>query len=175
MMPEQSENETSPRSISSSAATPARRTASPDDDIDTNMRISRLSSCGWLLNFARLLFCEKIQPSREDPPPGRGGDSGPNLSDLAMRCCPLDSGRVVLALTTDGIGCSCSPAFPTLIRSDATSGSDKRNRAGSGGPNLRAVLGNQIGASWAEDFMGFPEGWTDLEPSETLFTQNVSK
>lgn len=134
-------------------------------------RVSAFNSCKSLMKFARAVFSAKIRQSHVKPRHGRGGDFGSVLNNLGTLCCPSDSGRVALALTTGETGCSCTPNYPTLLRADATRGPDKRLRKGSGGPNLRAVLGHPITPAFAEEFMGFPDGWTDCKDSETLFTQ----
>ena len=55
--------------------------------------------------------------------------------------------------------------WPTPTAADASGGpgtSPKRT----GGPNLRTSVGGQLNPTWVEWLMGFPSGWTDLEPSE---------
>lgn len=56
--------------------------------------------------------------------------------------------------------------WPTPTSADATGGpgtSPKRT----GGENLRTDVNGQLNPQWVEWLMGFPLGWTDLEPSET--------
>jgi hypothetical protein len=56
--------------------------------------------------------------------------------------------------------------WPTPTPSDEVGGpgtSPKRK----GGKNLRTAVNGQLNPTWVEWLMGFPEGWTALEPSET--------
>ncbi len=51
-----------------------------------------------------------------------------------------------------------SPSGPDYARKD---------REGSGGDDLTTQIGGQLNPTWVEWLMGFPLGWTDLEPLET--------
>lgn len=55
--------------------------------------------------------------------------------------------------------------FPTPTQSDGLGGPGSSGR--DGGDNLRTAVGGQPNPTWVEWIMGFPIGWTDLEPSET--------
>lgn len=52
--------------------------------------------------------------------------------------------------------------MPTLTASDASGGPGSSGRAG--GDNLRTKVGGCLSPTWCEWFMGWPIGWTDLNP-----------
>jgi hypothetical protein len=55
--------------------------------------------------------------------------------------------------------------WATPTKSDGTGGPGNSGRQG--GENLRTQVGGSLNPTWVEWLMGFPLGWTDLEPSET--------
>ncbi len=55
--------------------------------------------------------------------------------------------------------------WPTPTMADVTGGPGNSGR--DGGENLRTAVGGQLNPTWVEWLMGFPTGWTDLEPSAT--------
>lgn len=118
-------------------------------------RHSAMSSSALLMSVARALFFARIRASSDQMLLGLGGDSGNPWSELVMWCCPSESEPVALALTIDGIGCSCSPKYNTVCARDYK------------GATNYSSLPRQIGGvphpEFAEDLMGFPERWTELE------------
>jgi hypothetical protein len=94
------------------------------------------------------------------------------LSDLVTLCCPLDSEPVVLGLNIGETGCSCSPRYPTPCARDHKGMSSRSWRGRDAGANRPyATLPDAIGGcphpEFVEELMGFPIGYTDLEPSAT--------
>jgi hypothetical protein len=129
------------------------------------------SSSVLLRNFAHALFSGRIQQLQGQMHLGLGGDSAENWSDLDTLCCPSDSGHVALALTTSENDCSCSPHYRTPTARDWKGMSAKSWRERTKGdttPTLPDQLGGTPHPAFVEHLMGFPEGWTDLEHSETL-------
>jgi hypothetical protein len=55
--------------------------------------------------------------------------------------------------------------WPTPTASDGMGGPGSQGRQG--GENLRTAAGGALNPTFVEWLMGFPPGWTDLEPSET--------
>ena len=55
--------------------------------------------------------------------------------------------------------------WPTPTASDSTGG--QRAASKQGGANLREALGGPLNPTWVEWLMGWPIGWTDLEPLGT--------
>ena len=100
-------------SISSSAATPARATATPAAYTGGDTRISAVSSSGLLTRFGRRLFCARTPTPTGPTLFGPGGECDPHWRVLVTLLCPSDCGPVALALTTDGTGCGCSGTVPT--------------------------------------------------------------
>jgi len=79
-----------------------------------------------------------------------------------------------------GIGGGCSPQWPTPTRSDANG----PGKHGTGGMDLRTTVrqrcgqltdpamgaiqaGGKLNPTWVEWLMGWPLGWTELQPLET--------
>ena len=56
--------------------------------------------------------------------------------------------------------------LPTLTTSDATGKCPPAHHE-TRGHHLKDVIGGKLNPEWAEWFMGFPDGWTDLEGLET--------
>jgi hypothetical protein len=54
--------------------------------------------------------------------------------------------------------------FPTPVADDT---GHRQESYTQGGTALSTVAGGQLNPTWVEWLMGFPPGWTDLEPSET--------
>jgi len=155
--------------------TPASKTASPGEE-SLGDRASALSSSAVLRRFALCLFSERTQRAFGRTPPGPGSDSETSSDPLDMLSSLSVSGRVALALTTDGIGCSCSVRFRTLTAFDAHRGpksaalyreclTSRRHCI-----TLRDQVEHELGMApippaWAEAFMGFPGGWTESKGS----------
>ena len=55
--------------------------------------------------------------------------------------------------------------WPTPTAADGMGGPGSSGREG--GDNLRTAVGGQLNPTWVEWLMGFPPGWTALEPSAT--------
>lgn len=53
--------------------------------------------------------------------------------------------------------------WPTLKASPSGPDYARRNRQGSGGDDLITTVGGSLNPTWAEWFMGYPLGWTELE------------
>jgi hypothetical protein len=70
--------------------------------------------------------------------------------------------------------------LPTLSASSygANRGGAAR-RKGQVRPSLRTLAGAPLSPTWCEWFMGFPEGWTELQPvvqrSETLLSRSAPR
>ena len=56
--------------------------------------------------------------------------------------------------------------WPTPTASDATGGLGQA-ASSEGGMNLRTAVGGQMNPMWVEWLMGWPVGWTDLQPLGT--------
>ena len=128
--------------------------------------VSEVNSSALLMGFARALWLEKILPMFDKMPRGHGGDFDALCENLAMLCCPLDSGRVALGLVIDGIGCSCSVAFPTPTASDWKGGHDIAEKYRQF--NLRDWWRKKTGSrympiAFLEAVQGFPDMWTKLD------------
>ena len=66
-----------------------------------------------------------------------------------------------------GDGLATAPAkLPTLTVADASGGPGLAVTA-DGSPNLRTVVGGALNPDWCEWLMGWPIGWTDLQPLAT--------
>jgi len=149
-----------------SAATPAKKTQLQDRDRGLSSHRLAVSSSGLLMRFALELWCGKIRREYAPTLLGLGGDFDPNWNRLVMACCPLDCEPVVLGLTTDGIGCSCSPHYPTPCKRDYKGMSSRKWRAREGAkatPTLPDKIGGTPHPEFVESLMGFPIGWTDCD------------
>lgn len=153
-------------STSSSAATRAKKTATPEDQQKQLARLSAVSSSALLTNFALALWSGRTRQPSEKTPPGPGGDSDLNLSDLVTQCCPSDSGRVALGRTSGATACSCSPNFRAPNARDWKGMSAKSWRERTKGdktPTLPDQIGGVPHPEFVEELYGFPIGWTDCE------------
>jgi hypothetical protein len=56
---------------------------------------------------------------------------------------------------------------PTARDSKSGKGKTQSDRGRKNGQSLSEVSGGQLNPQWVEWLMGFPDGWTDLEDSET--------
>jgi hypothetical protein len=148
--------------ISSRGETHARRIARPEDPEEQGTRVRQFTSSALLTYFARRLFSVRIQRDHGQMLLGLGGDFDASSSVLATLSCPSDSGPVALALTTDAIGCSCSPSWPTPCARD-WKGKTPRS---SSTVTIPDKLGGDPHPEFYEELMGFPIGWTALEHSE---------
>jgi len=144
-------------------------TATPEVCISENERILRFTSCESLQRFALDLFSERIRPSSVPMLPGLGIDLELDWNLLVTLSCPSGSGPVALALSTDGLGCSCSPNYPTPVASDHKGSTGLGSRIGTLAERLAVVCKESSDRrtvyphpEFAEDLMGFPIGWTDL-------------
>ena len=167
MMSKHGRKKTQSESTASSAVIRAKPILRQADRSDQERRALAVSSSALLMHFAQELFCEKTHQPPSETPNGVGGVSEASWNRLVTLCCPSDSGRVALGLTTDGIACSCSPRWPTPMA--ASWGSE-------GHQNMLRRLGvteNIIGGhapmnpQLYEHLQGFPEGWSEIEVSET--------
>lgn len=155
---------------SSLAAIPASGTAGLGP---ATGRVSRVSSCGWLIRFAQLAFSARIRPTREPTLPGLGGDSGLAWNRLVTLCSPSESERVALALSASATDCSCSALIPTPTATDWKGGKAIRPKGGT--LNLRDFCKQRTGRTYLrpellEAVQGFPTTWSDAEASETPST-----
>jgi hypothetical protein len=155
---------------SSAAETHARATVMPGPSIDESTRILRFTSSGLLKRFALALFSARIRPLSALTPLGLGGGFDLASNRLVTLSCPSDSGPVALALTTEGIGCSCSARFPTPTASDWKGSTGSGSRRGTLAEWL-ATRSHPDGTTlyphpeFYEQAMGFPIGWTEPEGS----------
>ena len=163
-------------SSSSSEAIHAKRTADSESHEEHCSQASEPSSSALLMNFARDLYSERTQANSGPMLPGLGGDLETSCAEWAIASSHSDSGRVVLALTTGGSGCSCSPRFPTPTASTHNKPRDRekllerrretKERVGNGngfGLNLGQfclVHGIEMTLELYESLMGFPENWS---------------
>jgi hypothetical protein len=88
---------------------------------------------------------------------GRVGKVQPSLETMAR------SGLLPTLTARDHKSDSCSPEFRA-----------KRD-AMTMGKTLPWTMGGLLNPRWCEGFMGFPVGWTELEPSEMPSTRRSSK
>lgn len=167
------------------AAIPAKRTVDAESAEPHQAPASEESSSALLESFARSLCSERTRSTCTPMLRGLGGGSGMSCVDSDIWSSHSDSGRVVLASTTGGSGCSCSPRFPTPTASTlnlcrnpkAVLERRARVKAASGNGN---GFGLNLGQSCAinnipftvellEDLMGFPRGWASdyCEATET--------
>lgn len=155
------------QSILSAEVTRVRQTAQP---VDPGSRVSRVSSSGLLMSFARALWSERIRCTSGRTLHGLGGDSVLLLSRLVTLCCPSDFERVALGLTTEGTDCSCSPKMPTPTATDWKGGHDRHAKCNQW--NMRDWWRWTTGRRYLPievltAVQGFPATWTELERSET--------
>lgn len=68
---------------------------------------------------------------------------------------------------------------PTLLKSDSTRGYFEKAQELRGtrgrGPRMGELFRGALSPTWCEQYMGFPLGWTELEPSETPSSPNAPK
>src|SRR5690349_6077735 len=88
--------------------THAKQTATQDRDSKQQLRVSAMSTSAFLMSFGRSIFSARIPVLLGKTLRGRGIDSEERQRLLATLFCPSDSGRVALALSISGTGCSCS-------------------------------------------------------------------
>jgi hypothetical protein len=171
-------------STSSAGETPARRTAGSESPEAPLSPASAASSSGLLRSFARGLSSARIPAESVATPRGPGSDSGPSCDDWDTRFFPSDSGPVVLALTTNGRGCSCSPRYPTPTASShnrparvekLVSRRERQKALGRNGNGFGLNLGQYclihgipFTANLLESLMGFPKGWMDVASEVTV-------
>ena len=128
-------------------------------------RRSQVSSSELLMSFARGLCYVRTQ-SQNSTQMGLGIDFEEFSNPLATLLSPSESEPVVLALTSDGKECSCSPNFrsPNARDHKGMSAKSWRERAkGDKTPTLPDQIGGTPHPEFVEQLMGFPIGWTDLE------------
>ncbi len=160
----------------SPAAIPASATATLLD-MGQARRVRRFMACRSLIAIGRVLFCAKTHPSFDGMLPGLGGDSEAHSKAWATRFSLSARERVALALTIDGNACSCSPNFRTPTARDYKGMSAKSWRERSKGdvtPTLPDQLGGTPHPDFLEALMGYPIGWTALNPSATPSTRAPS-
>lgn len=174
------ENITSKGLMSSAVEIPAKQTVQHLRMENERIRLE-VSSSELLVNFVHELSSERTLPKLTQTRLGLGGECDAHSEKLATQFCPLDSERVVLGLTTDGIDCSCSPNYPTPRASMSSHGiAWCRARNGDHRSNLEDFLGwlhleqgngetpgLNANPEWIEWLMGFPIGHTDLKDLET--------
>lgn len=149
--------------------TPAKETATLPMSTSESMPTWAASLSPSLKRFARDLFSERIRQLSSEMPLGLGTDSGESFIDLDTMFCHSASEPVALAMTIDGKGCSCSRKHPTPIASDHKGSTGKGCRYGSLAEYVAMNCGQHKTCyphpEYAEQVMGFPIGWTDLESS----------
>jgi hypothetical protein len=89
---------------------------------------------------------------------------GNRPTHMKQRLYDKDTGRLCQKGLTQFVA-----MFPTPTARDYRSGKGKTQaeRGRSAGPSLAEVSGGSLNPMWVEWLMGFPEGWTDCEDSET--------
>lgn len=128
-------------------------------------RLQRLRRCAFLTRFSLTLFSGKIRQPSERMPSGRGTECAENWKTEATRLLPSESGRVALALTSDGTACSCSPNMrsPTARDWKGMSAKSWRERTtGDNTPTLPDQIGGTPHPEYYEELMGFPIVWSEL-------------
>lgn len=161
--------------IASSAATPAKQTQPPPAPVLPECRASAVSSSALLRHFAHALWSERIRRTSKQMHLGRGGDFDVNWNRLVTLCCPSDSERVALGLTTAETDCSCLPKIPTPTASDWKGGTAKTHPKSSR-QLFRHYWARQTGTPYApcqvyEAAQGFPITWTELNAAATPLSQ----
>ena len=63
----------------------------------------------------------------------------------------------------------------TLTARDSTRGKGWNQETAPNSRPLSEQIGGALNPTWCEWFMGFPMGFTDVEPSETQSFRNVQK
>lgn len=156
----------------SAVATPVRPTAMPGASGSGSMRISAVSSSALLRHVVRALSSVRTQARSGQMLHGLGGDFAQDSRVLVTPWCPFDSAPVVLGLTIDGIGCSCSPRYPTPTASDWKGSTGRGSRRGTLAE--RVAIDSQANGKtvsphpeFVEALMSFPIGWSDCEDSAT--------
>ncbi len=107
--------------------------------------------------LARVVHVPWPTPTRADGeggPGSSGRDGGDNLRTAVTKAELAPDGAVMPYPT------------PTASRTDTASMAQARYNADSR-PDAISQGGGQLNPTWVEWLMGFPEGWTDLEDSET--------
>jgi hypothetical protein len=99
---------------------------------------------------------------------------GSTKCSLTWKVSATPQGRLLfrlvpLALTTNEPGCGLLPTLTARdFKSDSCSPEYRAKRdAMTMGKTLPWTLGGLLNPPWCESFMGYPPGWTELEPSET--------
>lgn len=161
-------------SISSAAVTHARKTATPDNTELSRPTASAANSSALLTSFARALYSAKTPRQSVLTLPGLGDDSSQNSNASDTLSSPSASARVALGLTSGKTACSCSPNFraPTARDWKGMSAKSWRDRTtGDPTPTLPDQIGGVPHPEFVEQLLGFPTGWTDLNPSGTPSSQ----
>jgi hypothetical protein len=154
----------------SAVAIRAKKTATLEERQIPSRHLSAVNSSGLLSTFVLALWSEKTPQQSEQMPLGLGGDSAASLKKMVMLCCPSDSGRVALALTSGETACFCSPNFRAPNARDwkgMSAKSWRERKIGDQTPTLPDQVGGVPHPEFVEQLLGFPIGWTDLEASET--------
>lgn len=168
--PSRQSRSTTGASMSSAAATHAKRTALRSVEIDRNTRVSAVSSSALLRHFARALWSARIPVESSQTRLGLGGECDERWSVLATLACPSDCEPVALALSIGGKGCSCSPRMPTPTATDWKGGQARPQRGRQ--LNLRDWWMSRYGQRYLPSAVslaaqGFPTTWLECEPSAT--------
>ena len=165
-----SEQTSSPTNVdsrtSSQAATRARITPTPADQRVRSKRLQAINSSALLSSLCRHLFYAKTRPQYAQMRLGLGTGFDPNWNDWITLSSPFDSGRVALALSSDGTDCSCSPNMRAPNARDwkgMSAKSWRERKHGDTTPTLPDQIGGTPHPEYVEELMGFPIGWTDLE------------
>ena len=162
------------------AGIPASHSAAPGSDEARQMTafsgrnlLASFASSGRVGPLARMLLTTSTWGSTECFLTWR--DSATPARRLLFRLVPseLDTDETEFGLlpTPTAKGNAAAPSmqkwaahrrlFPTPTASSHT-GAGVR---GEGGPNLQTVAGGSLNPTWLEWLMGYPAGWTELEPS----------
>jgi len=108
-------------------------------------------------------------PNKMDAPEGASMNDPvrwtARLSEKAACCIRLQLPLRIAVQMWPHRGMRVKASFPTPTVADASSGPGRASSC-QGGPNLRTAIGGLLNPTWVEWLMGWPLGWTDLQPLE---------
>lgn len=117
----------------------------PEVSTSENTPTSEVSSSALLMFFALQLWSARTLTPVEPTLFGPGGECELDFEALDTLCCPSDSGRVALALTTGETGCTCLPRVPTPTASLFSAGDAEKLLARREREKARGRNGNGFG------------------------------